>query len=298
MAATDAIVRAPRELAEPALDEVMSEASPPRVAAHAARALLRLGAPRALDFLRSRLEDWHEAGHEEAARVALACVAAAGDRRDEEALLGWTALLPRTNRLLGFFGAGAHLGPLVDRLQAAQDVEDREDLRDALHRVTGLGYAVQRLHDAGEEAGARAPAEELAPTRRPPWEPEARATRGSIELWRRVVAASAPLAGATAAPGARARRLRFGAPHGALAILEELADERTPQSTRRLLAVELEMVMGAPLPFDLDGWVPRQRAGLTALADVLRGPQGSLAPRVAPSLVPRGFASVAPPRER
>jgi hypothetical protein len=145
---------------------------------------------------------------------------------------------------------------LLEHLGRAGDPDERDDAAAALHRITGLGWAVAAIEQGGPSAPGLGAPRRASPT------PALRAPGGTAEAWARACDAASGWLGAARG------RMRFGAPFSTAAVLDELADPATRHDVRRELVVEAEIAARAPLPLDVDDWVARQAATLEALIGV------------------------------
>jgi hypothetical protein len=245
----------PRLVREP-LEEALFGA--PEVAVAAAEALARLGTLPA---------SWGQrlATLGGSLRAARLCVLAARPG-DVEAMIALAGSFPQAIAmdLLGWIGSPLALDTLREAL-GDDDWNVRDRAAWSLARITGAGRELLGNLDVDED-GNPIPDPDEAPdsgsvspdyTRRcPPLDPA---------FW------SDPIERARAAD---ARRLRFGRPLAAAAVIEELADPRTHQGIRRILVTELAILITSQsanretaLPLDVDDWIARQEHLLSLARD-------------------------------
>lgn len=232
------------ELARGPLEDALL--GPAESAVSAAEALASLGVP-PLSWGRriAALGDAPDGVSVRAARLRVLTAWA----RDVEPLLEVCAGFSRATQvdLLGWLGSPLALDTLRDALDDP-DWSVRDRAAWSLARITGAG--LDGLGNIEVDAhGNPTPDPDASPglassytRRRPPIDPAF--WGGPIE---RARAVDAP-------------RLRAGAPLGPGAVLDELAEPKTRQGSRRILVTELALLSRgkALLPLDLDDWIARQ----------------------------------------
>ncbi len=222
---------APTDTAAAALPELLG--GDPTAAAEAAFALARLGERRGLLHLRALLTDGSaDPSLEDARVIAARAIALLGDPRDAESLVAVCERSPREAELLGWHGHAVHIPLLLAGLSRPDDHERRS-----------AGWGLTRV--LGSPSGR-------STSQGPILDPS---------VWRD------HLAQAPVAPGKRWQSAQIAAAGAATVprLAAELGAATTLHRDRSVLRLELELALGRPLPFDLDGWVTRQRTILDAV---------------------------------
>ncbi len=217
---------APSAVAPDLLQRSVADARP-RVALAALRELCAHGEPTARVELRRVLDDARAERRDQAdGAEALRLLCLLGDPADEERVLGAALSLPACSHLLSFFGAPAHLDPLLGVLARLREAGATD-----LSAIARAETAIRRL--SGVDASA------------------------AIHLVR---AAALERLG-TVPP----RRVRFGVAYARDLVVSELRDGKSRQSDRRDLALELAIGWPDAPRLDVETWVARQEAELAAV---------------------------------
>ncbi len=230
-----------RRAAAAVLRHVLSRDPDDALALPAAEALLALGEPAGLVFVRAKLEAESAAPSlPDDARVAyLRLLGLAGDASDRDLFFRSVEPSARDATAVGWFGHPDLVDWLLDSLEAANE---------ARHRKPGS------LPTAFEAAAARALQRVLGPASSAP-------TPGAdAGTWRALWASVRARSPSTpAAP----QKLRFGRPYTPAATLDELEAEALATS-RADAALELAIVSAGASLVETDDWVARQRTLLAA----------------------------------
>lgn len=229
-----ALTRAEKSLAVPLLSDALS--GPPEVVVTVVEALACFGVMSSVDTMRAwliedlRLEDPNKAPARRAWR-ALRLLASHGAPDDEALVIQAATSLEDALSWLGTFGS-ANVAPLL--IDKATDGTNAYEARRGLDRMFGTDLVIHD-EDMVKDAFVRD-------------------------------AFAAALDDARRKASTLGGRIRRGARHAGIpTVLHCLGDRRARARERASLALELGLLTGAPCPFDLGDWLPRQRAGLDEL---------------------------------
>jgi hypothetical protein len=252
-----------RGAAASVLRHVISRGPGDAVAIPAAEALLSLGDPVGIAFVRDKLEaESITPSLPDDARVAyMRLLALAGDAGDCDLFFRSVEPAPRDAAAVGWFGHPDLVDWLLGSLEHANEAR----------RGRGPGAGPSPF----ETAAARALHRILgSPLPSPPRGPEM--TIIEAVPWR----AFWNRAPARQSPGGR-QKLRFGRPYTPAATLDELENETLPAAVRADAARELAIVSRGAALLETDDWVARQRTVLASARSLL-GSEGTYPPGAFP----------------
>ena len=242
-----------RDAAVGLLEPILYDELDDQTVAGAARSLLVLDVPRALDLVRQKLSDDVGQGDSlsrRARRQLLVLLAVGGAGSDLDLMLA--AALPADADLLGWFGHVGAIEPLLALLQADATSTPRR------RRPGQLEPPRQRAARALRRiTGATPPATGLRHRRRP------EALNSDPEFWRSWWKEHRGELDA-------AKRARWGKPYEPGHTIDELRTSGVAAHLRRLATTELSLLtVDAPPPWEGD-WVGRQLRALDALRTLLQ----------------------------
>jgi hypothetical protein len=242
-----------RRAAASVLRYLLSRGPADAVALPAAEALLSLGDPGGLAFVRDKLEaESASPSLPDDARVAyMRLLALAGDAADRELFFRSVEPAPRDATAVGWFGHPDLVEWLLGSLENANETR----------RSKGPGAGPSPFETAAARALHRILGSPLASPSRAPDMPIIEAARWRA-FWDRAPARQ---------KAAGRQKLRFGRPYTPSATLDELEADALPGSSRADAARELAIVSRGAALLETDDWVARQRTILASARALLGG---------------------------